>query len=102
MPQAVQQSESHHRAAAAAAATPVGLLELSLSAEQIALLQAAADNAQSYLDRDAAAIGVGTDQVHDASPGECFSRPESDVTELDRLMCLAATQKHSTCRATPM
>ena len=60
-------------AAAAAAATPVGLLELSLSADQIALLQAAADNAQSYLDKDAAATNENTEQVQDTSSGGSFS-----------------------------
>lgn len=89
-PQAAQQSGTHHLAAAAAATT-AGLLELSLSAEQIALLQAAADNAQSYLDRDAAAVSIGTEQAHVATSGEGFSRLISDLVEL------AATQRCSTC-----
>ena len=77
-----QHSEPHQpkglpaAAAAAAAATPVGLLELSLSADQIALLQAAADNAQSYLDKDAATTDENTEQVQDASSGESISHQE--------------------------
>ena len=75
-----QHSERHqpkHLAAAAAATpTPVGLLELSLSADQIALLQAAADNAQSYLDKDAASIDENTEQAQGTSSGEAESHHE--------------------------
>lgn len=60
-------------AAAAAAATPIGLLELSLSADQIALLQAAAENAQHYMDRDAATAGNNAEQCNGASSGGSFS-----------------------------
>lgn len=71
-----QQSPDLAATAAAAVATTVGLLELSLSAEQIALLQAAADNAQRYLDRDAATAGSNAEQVHSAASGESVSHPE--------------------------
>lgn len=72
----VRQAQNHQPGHLAAAAAPtVGLLELSLSAEQIALLQAAADNAQSYLDRDAAEAGISTGQVHSATPGEGDASP---------------------------
>ena len=69
-----QQLEPHRpqvlaAAAAAPAATPIGLLELSLSADQVALLQAAADNAQHYLDRDAANAGKNAEQADGASTG---------------------------------
>lgn len=72
----LQQSPDLAATAAAAVATTVGLLELSLSAEQIALLQAAADNAQRYLDRDAATAGSNAEQVHSAASGESVSHPE--------------------------
>ena len=48
----------------AASPGPVGSLQLSLSAEQIVLLQAAADNAQRYLEKDASVAGSDTSEVH--------------------------------------
>ena len=48
-------------------AKPAGHLELSLSAEQIALLQAAADNAQNYLERDATTSETGLPEGTGAS-----------------------------------
>ena len=50
------------RAVAAEPAAPVSPLQLSLSAEQIALLKAAANNAQRYLDRDTESAGNNQDR----------------------------------------
>lgn len=66
-----RQSQNPATATAAAAANgaPVPLLELSLSSHQIALLQAAADNAQRYIDRDVATSGKDTKHFLDADSG---------------------------------
>lgn len=62
--------------AVAVAAAPVPLLELSLSSHQIALLQAAADNAQRYMDKDVANAGENTKHLLDAISGESFTLHE--------------------------
>ena len=67
--QGAQLSQQQHVQSLDATAKPVGLLELSLSAEQIALVQAAADNAQRYLERDANTSDTGLQE----GPGEVLT-----------------------------